>query len=159
MAHVSRDFRGRRVDQRDASRLPPGQYLVEDFPVLSAGPTPYTPLEEWTFSITGDVSEPGRGPGSSAARCRELADTRVEHRSARSRRILYKRPGQTAASTCKRRRCCACSCEVTVRGESSATISANPSMNCVLIGPAHKRQDARHVREQRVRRWNTQDTD
>jgi DMSO/TMAO reductase YedYZ molybdopterin-dependent catalytic subunit len=58
MAHVSRGFRGRRVDQRDASRLPPGQYLVEDFPVLSAGPTPYTSLEEWTFSITGDVSEP-----------------------------------------------------------------------------------------------------
>jgi DMSO/TMAO reductase YedYZ molybdopterin-dependent catalytic subunit len=58
MAHVSRGFRGKRVDQRDASRLPPGQYLVEDFPVLSAGPTPYTPLEEWTFSITGDVSEP-----------------------------------------------------------------------------------------------------
>jgi DMSO/TMAO reductase YedYZ molybdopterin-dependent catalytic subunit len=58
MAHVSRGFRGRRVDQRDSSALPPGQYLVEDFPVLSAGPTPYTSLEEWTFSITGDVSEP-----------------------------------------------------------------------------------------------------
>ena len=58
MAHVSRGFRGRRADQRDSSRLPPGQYLVEDFPVLSAGPTPYTPLEDWTFSITGDVSEP-----------------------------------------------------------------------------------------------------
>ena len=58
MAHVTRGFRGRRVDQRDALRLPPGQYLVEDFPVLSAGPTPDTPLEEWTFSITGDISEP-----------------------------------------------------------------------------------------------------
>jgi hypothetical protein len=58
MAHVSRGFRGRRVDQRDASRLPRGQYLVEDFPVLSAGPTPYTPLEEWIFSITGDIAEP-----------------------------------------------------------------------------------------------------
>jgi DMSO/TMAO reductase YedYZ molybdopterin-dependent catalytic subunit len=31
--------------------------LTEDFPVLSAGPTPHTPLEEWTFSITGG-SEP-----------------------------------------------------------------------------------------------------
>jgi DMSO/TMAO reductase YedYZ molybdopterin-dependent catalytic subunit len=58
MAHVSRGFRGKRVDPRDSSRLPPGQYLVEDFPVLSAGPTPYTSLEEWTFSITGEVSEP-----------------------------------------------------------------------------------------------------
>jgi len=33
--------------------VPPGQYLTDDFPVLSAGPTPHTPLEEWTFSITG----------------------------------------------------------------------------------------------------------
>jgi DMSO/TMAO reductase YedYZ molybdopterin-dependent catalytic subunit len=57
MAPVSRGFRGKRVDQRDESRLPPGQYLVEDFPVLSAGPTPYMSLEEWTFSITGDAAE------------------------------------------------------------------------------------------------------
>jgi DMSO/TMAO reductase YedYZ molybdopterin-dependent catalytic subunit len=26
---------------------------VDDFPVLSAGPTPHTPLEEWTFTIEG----------------------------------------------------------------------------------------------------------
>jgi DMSO/TMAO reductase YedYZ molybdopterin-dependent catalytic subunit len=58
MAHVSRGFRPRRVEERVDHRLPPGQYLVDDFPVLSAGPTPYTPLEEWTFSIAGDVSEP-----------------------------------------------------------------------------------------------------
>jgi DMSO/TMAO reductase YedYZ molybdopterin-dependent catalytic subunit len=58
VANVSRGFRRRRVEERVDSRLPPGQYLVEDFPVLSAGPTPYTPLEDWTFSISGDVSEP-----------------------------------------------------------------------------------------------------
>ena len=58
MAHVSRGFRGRRREERVDSRLPPGQYLVEGFPVLSAGPTPYTPLEEWTFSISGEVAEP-----------------------------------------------------------------------------------------------------
>jgi DMSO/TMAO reductase YedYZ molybdopterin-dependent catalytic subunit len=57
MAQVSRGFRGKRVDQRDESRLPPGQYLVEDFPVLSAGPTPHTSLDEWTFSITGGAAE------------------------------------------------------------------------------------------------------
>ena len=32
-------------------RVPPGQYVTEGFPVLSAGPTPHTPLAEWTFSI------------------------------------------------------------------------------------------------------------
>jgi DMSO/TMAO reductase YedYZ molybdopterin-dependent catalytic subunit len=50
---ISRGFRGRRRDpDADASRVPPGQYVTRDFPVLSAGPTPHTPLEQWTFSIT-----------------------------------------------------------------------------------------------------------
>ena len=49
--------------------MPPGQYLTDDFPVLSAGPTPHTPLEEWTFSIAASVDEPreldlGRVPGA-----------------------------------------------------------------------------------------------
>jgi DMSO/TMAO reductase YedYZ molybdopterin-dependent catalytic subunit len=53
---VSRGFRGRRRPEADASRVPPGQYVTEDFPVLSAGPTPHTPLDEWTFSIVdGDA--------------------------------------------------------------------------------------------------------
>ena len=38
--------------------MPPGQYVTPDFPVLSAGPTPHTPLEEWSFSIRGAVDEP-----------------------------------------------------------------------------------------------------
>jgi DMSO/TMAO reductase YedYZ molybdopterin-dependent catalytic subunit len=58
MARISRGFLGRRKRDRDETRLPPGQYLVDDFPVLSAGPTPYTPLEEWTFTIVGEVVEP-----------------------------------------------------------------------------------------------------
>jgi DMSO/TMAO reductase YedYZ molybdopterin-dependent catalytic subunit len=58
MATFLEGSRPKRVEQQAESRLPLGQYLVEDFPVLSAGPTPYTPLEEWTLSIAGDVSEP-----------------------------------------------------------------------------------------------------
>jgi DMSO/TMAO reductase YedYZ molybdopterin-dependent catalytic subunit len=50
MSHVARGFRGRR-QQADPGRVPPGQHVTSDFPVLSAGPTPHTPLEEWTFSI------------------------------------------------------------------------------------------------------------
>jgi DMSO/TMAO reductase YedYZ molybdopterin-dependent catalytic subunit len=53
MSFVSRGFRGRRRDDGQGDRIPPGQYLVDDFPVLSAGPTPRTPLDEWTFSIQG----------------------------------------------------------------------------------------------------------
>src|SRR5829696_5122502 len=54
----SRGFLGRR--RRQDERLPPGQYLVEGFPVLSAGPTPHTPQDEWDFSIVGEVDEPKR---------------------------------------------------------------------------------------------------
>jgi DMSO/TMAO reductase YedYZ molybdopterin-dependent catalytic subunit len=60
VSFVSRGFQGRRREEGDAGRVPPGQYLVEDFPVLSAGPTPHTPLEEWTFTVTGEVAEPKR---------------------------------------------------------------------------------------------------
>jgi DMSO/TMAO reductase YedYZ molybdopterin-dependent catalytic subunit len=54
----SRGFHGRRQEPEDSSRVPPGQYLVRDFPVLSAGPTPHTSLETWDFSISGEVAEP-----------------------------------------------------------------------------------------------------
>ena len=58
MSFVSREFHGRRHSEADATRVPPGQYLTPDFPVLSAGPTPHRSLELWSFSITGDVAEP-----------------------------------------------------------------------------------------------------
>ena len=57
MARISRGFQGRRP-QVDAARVPPGQYVTRDFPVLSAGPTPRTPLSEWTFAIRGAVDKP-----------------------------------------------------------------------------------------------------
>jgi len=37
--------------------VPPGQYVTNDFPVLSAGPTPHTPLADWDFTIVGEVDE------------------------------------------------------------------------------------------------------
>jgi hypothetical protein len=43
MSTVSRGFRRRR---RPSGELPPGQYLVEDFPVVSAGPTPSIDLQD-----------------------------------------------------------------------------------------------------------------
>jgi DMSO/TMAO reductase YedYZ molybdopterin-dependent catalytic subunit len=54
MALVSRGFRGRRREDVPSGRLPPGQYVTDDFPVLSAGPTPRTPTAEWTFEIDVD---------------------------------------------------------------------------------------------------------
>src|SRR5271163_377973 len=55
MTPISRGFRGRRRQDVDPARVPPGQYVVEDFPVLSAGPTPRTPLDQWSFTIGGAV--------------------------------------------------------------------------------------------------------
>jgi DMSO/TMAO reductase YedYZ molybdopterin-dependent catalytic subunit len=60
MGFISRGFRGKRRDAASSSRVPPGQHLVNDFPVLSAGPTPRGSLSEWTFSIVGEVDEPKR---------------------------------------------------------------------------------------------------
>jgi len=58
MSPISRGFRGRRRRDVDPARVPPGQYVVDDFPVLSAGPTPRTALEEWSFTIDGAVQAP-----------------------------------------------------------------------------------------------------
>jgi DMSO/TMAO reductase YedYZ molybdopterin-dependent catalytic subunit len=58
MSFISRGFRGRRQVDAPAGRVPPGQYVTPDFPVLSAGPTPSVPLDEWRFSITGQVDKP-----------------------------------------------------------------------------------------------------
>ena len=52
MSFVTRGFRGRRRTDGPADRVPPGQYVTTDFPVLSAGPTPHVPLEEWRLTVT-----------------------------------------------------------------------------------------------------------
>ncbi len=59
MTPIARGFRRRRDDDDvDPARVPPGQYVTRDFPVLSAGPTPHTPLDAWSFTISGEVAEP-----------------------------------------------------------------------------------------------------
>jgi DMSO/TMAO reductase YedYZ molybdopterin-dependent catalytic subunit len=57
---ISRGFQGRRRTTVDPQRIPPGQYVTDDFPVLSAGPTPHTPLDQWTFEVRGKVDRPAR---------------------------------------------------------------------------------------------------
>ncbi len=48
---VTRGFTGRGRPPEGEGRIPPGQHLVDDFPVLSAGPTPRVALENWTFTL------------------------------------------------------------------------------------------------------------
>jgi DMSO/TMAO reductase YedYZ molybdopterin-dependent catalytic subunit len=58
---ISRGFVGKRREPTGtANRVPPGQHLITDFPVLSAGPTPHSPLDRWSFTIEGLVQEPVR---------------------------------------------------------------------------------------------------
>ena len=47
---ATRGFTGR-GGGASRTRLPPGQFETDDFPVLSAGPTPSVPLETWSFAL------------------------------------------------------------------------------------------------------------
>ena len=48
---ATRGFTGRKGPPESAGRLPPGQFLEQDFPVLSAGPTPRVSLDDWSFTL------------------------------------------------------------------------------------------------------------
>ncbi len=41
----------------DPSRLPPGQYLTDKWPVLHAGSVPHTDLTTWTLRVFGEVED------------------------------------------------------------------------------------------------------
>lgn len=53
MSSVDRGFVGKR--RSGNAKLPPGQYVTQDFPVLSAGPTPPIPLVTWEFSLVTEM--------------------------------------------------------------------------------------------------------
>jgi DMSO/TMAO reductase YedYZ molybdopterin-dependent catalytic subunit len=48
---TTRGFSGKGRPPGQAERLPPGQSVTQDFPVLSAGPTPRVPLDTWRFTL------------------------------------------------------------------------------------------------------------
>ena len=54
MGVISRGFGLRRRESDPA--LPPGQYLTEDFPVLSAGPTPRLDTATWSFELRTETA-------------------------------------------------------------------------------------------------------
>jgi DMSO/TMAO reductase YedYZ molybdopterin-dependent catalytic subunit len=53
MSFITRGFTGGGRERNP--RLPPGQSLVEDWPVLSAGPTPEISLDDWSFSVATET--------------------------------------------------------------------------------------------------------
>jgi DMSO/TMAO reductase YedYZ molybdopterin-dependent catalytic subunit len=48
---VTRGFVGRRQPPEKGARLPPGQYLTDDFPILQIGPNPVVDLATWRFTL------------------------------------------------------------------------------------------------------------
>lgn len=48
---ISRGFRSRKAPTEQRDRVPPGQYVTSDFPVLSAGPTPSISVDNWSFAL------------------------------------------------------------------------------------------------------------
>ena len=55
MSIINTGFGGHRRDTDD--RLPPGQYLTDEFPVLSAGPTPEIDTADWNFTIRSQTGQ------------------------------------------------------------------------------------------------------
>ena len=71
---IARGFRGKPALVPN-DRVPPGQHLTKDFPVLSTGPTPSPRLESWSFALQEGGSLLGKWS------CREfqaLPQTEVE---------------------------------------------------------------------------------
>lgn len=56
-ARQGRGLTGETADPKQA-RLPPGQRLVQDFPVLDLGIHPNIPAQEWHLSVGGAVEQP-----------------------------------------------------------------------------------------------------
>ena len=54
MSIINFGFQGK----RGSHKLPPGQYEVADWPVLSYGPTPRVSTSEWRLTIDGEVKKP-----------------------------------------------------------------------------------------------------
>ena len=58
-APISRGFHGR-PRPSSADRLPPGQYETQEFPVLSAGPTPRVAVATWDLTLRGNDARTAR---------------------------------------------------------------------------------------------------
>ncbi|MGA7328957.1 MAG: molybdopterin-dependent oxidoreductase, partial [Rhodomicrobium sp.] len=48
---ISRGFKSRKAAGANPGRLPPGQHVTADFPILSYGPTPDIAAAQWTLAL------------------------------------------------------------------------------------------------------------
>lgn len=54
----ARKFITGRISRAETERLPPGQHLTKDWPVLDLGQTPNVPRDHWRLDVTGAVEHP-----------------------------------------------------------------------------------------------------
>ena len=66
---ITRGFTGRQQPPDLAKRIPPGQHLVEGFPVLSASATPSISTDDWTFELKDGPRPLEVGPGLNSIAC------------------------------------------------------------------------------------------
>ena len=76
---ATRGFFGKRPSEGESGRLPPGQYLTEDFPVLSAGPTPRVDTDSWSFTLKDGVRPVARWSWDEFAKLPHVKLTRDIH--------------------------------------------------------------------------------
>lgn len=57
-ARARRSGKEREVVEAGNARLPPGQHLIETWPVLDLGYRPDIPLPEWRLTVNGFVANP-----------------------------------------------------------------------------------------------------
>ena len=74
---ITRGFRGRSSGS-GPKRLPPGQHLTSDFPILAAGPTPHTPHHDWTFTVEDEDGETLSSWGSEEFRALGATEVTVD---------------------------------------------------------------------------------
>src|SRR6516164_376032 len=85
MRQISRGSHRRRRADVDAARVRPGQHVVNDFPLLWAGPTPSVPLDQWTSTVDGAVDQSrtwtwsGHGPFQRMMSRRRLGIAAMPH--------------------------------------------------------------------------------
>ena len=78
MSPVSRGFgHFRRAPDGQEDRVPPGQYVTDGFPVLSAGPTPHTPCSTGRSPSPRPARPGSPGPGRNSGRCRPRPSRRT----------------------------------------------------------------------------------
>ena len=123
MSFISRGFHRRNVEPGQEGRVPPGQHVVSDFPVLSAGADPAHQARELDVSARGEIDAPPRlDLGLSSRRSRARPSRRTSTASPSWTKLDTNWEGVSRRHAARRRRD-----ERRVRRSRSATAATRPT--------------------------------